>query len=85
MDHQAPPADGRRRIARTDVLLADPRLAEAAERIGRGVVKAAVVDAQRRARAGEIPPDAVADAAVDALPPTASGLRPVINATGVLL
>src|SRR5690606_39946542 len=28
---------------------------------------------------------AVADAAVDALPPTASGLRSVINATGVLL
>ncbi|MFI0411321.1 L-seryl-tRNA(Sec) selenium transferase [Actinomadura sp. 3N508] len=85
MDRDAPPADGRRRIARTDVLLADPRLAAAAGRIGRGVVKAAVVAAQRRARAGEIPPDAVADTAVAALPPTASGLRPVINATGVLL
>ncbi|TDB82311.1 L-seryl-tRNA(Sec) selenium transferase [Actinomadura sp. KC216] len=85
MDRDAPPADGRRRIARTDVVLADPRLAEAAGRIGRGVVKAAVVAAQRRARAGEIPPDTVADTAVAALPPTASGLRPVINATGVLL
>lgn len=52
MDRQAPPADGRRRIARTDALLADPRLAEAAGRLGRGVVKAAVVAAQRRARAG---------------------------------
>ncbi|MFB4307133.1 L-seryl-tRNA(Sec) selenium transferase [Actinomadura sp. GTD37] len=88
MDREAGPAagaDGRRRIARTDVLLADPRLAEAAARLGRGVAKAAVVAAQRRARAGEIPPDAVADAAVAALPATASGLRPVINATGVLL
>ncbi|TMR40363.1 L-seryl-tRNA(Sec) selenium transferase [Actinomadura geliboluensis] len=87
MDRAAVPAgeDGRRRIARTDVLLADPRLAAAAGRLGRGVVKAAVTGAQRRARAGEIPPDAVADAAVGALPPTASGLRPVINATGVLL
>ncbi|HEY8480910.1 MAG TPA: L-seryl-tRNA(Sec) selenium transferase [Spirillospora sp.] len=86
MDHHAGAvADGRRRIARTDVLLAEPRLAEAAGRLGRAVVKAAVVAAQRRARAGEIPPEAVADAAVDALPPTASGLRPVINATGVLL
>ncbi|WP_433226846.1 L-seryl-tRNA(Sec) selenium transferase [Actinomadura formosensis] len=88
MDREAVPVvgkDGRRRIARTDTLLADPRLAEAAGRLGRGVVKAAVVAAQRRARTGEIAPDAVADAAAAALPVTASGLRPVINATGVLL
>ncbi|NEA28059.1 hypothetical protein, partial [Actinomadura bangladeshensis] len=52
MDRGAVPVvaeDGRRRIARTDVLLAEPRLAEAAGRLGRGVVKAAVVAAQRRA------------------------------------
>ncbi|MFA1547707.1 L-seryl-tRNA(Sec) selenium transferase [Actinomadura chokoriensis] len=88
MDREAVPGaevDGRRRIGRTDVLLADRRLAEAAGRLGRGVVKAAVVAAQHRARAGEIPPDAVADAAVASLPVTASGLRPVLNATGVLL
>ncbi|MFA1542816.1 L-seryl-tRNA(Sec) selenium transferase [Actinomadura monticuli] len=88
MDRGAVPVageDGRRRIARTDVLLADPRLAEAAGRLGRGVVKAAVVAAQRRARAGEIPPESVADAAAGSLPETAAGLRPVINATGVLL
>ncbi|GAA0252456.1 L-seryl-tRNA(Sec) selenium transferase [Actinomadura nitritigenes] len=77
--------DGRRRIPRTDAVLADPRLAEAAARLGRGVVKAAVVAAQRRARAGEIPAGAVADAAAGALPVTAAGLRPVVNATGVLL
>jgi L-seryl-tRNA(Sec) selenium transferase len=83
----APPGeeDGRRRIPRTDAVLADPRLAEAAARLGRGVVKAAVVTAQRRARAGEIPAGAVADAAAGALPGTAAGLRAVINATGVLL
>ncbi|MER7545257.1 L-seryl-tRNA(Sec) selenium transferase [Spirillospora sp. NPDC127506] len=88
MDRGAAPGageDGRRRIPRTDVLLADPRLAGPVQRLGRGVVKAAVVAAQRRARDGEIPPDAVADAAVASLPATASGLRPVINATGVLL
>ncbi|WP_149261489.1 L-seryl-tRNA(Sec) selenium transferase [Actinomadura sp. K4S16] len=88
MDRGAVPVAGedeRRRIARTDVLLADPRLVRAAGRLGRGVVKAAVVAAQRRARAGEIAPEAVADAAVASLPPSASGLRPVINATGVLL
>ncbi|MEV4008117.1 L-seryl-tRNA(Sec) selenium transferase, partial [Actinomadura sp. NPDC049753] len=88
MDREAGPAameDERRRIARTDVLLAEPRLASAAGRLGRGVVKAAVVAAQRRARDGEIAPEAVADAAVASLPPSASGLRPVVNATGVLL
>lgn len=88
MDRGTGPAAGedeRRRIARTDVLLAEPRLASAAGRLGRGVVKAAVAAAQRRARAGEIAPEAVADAAVASLPPSASGLRPVINATGVLL
>ncbi|MBT2213418.1 L-seryl-tRNA(Sec) selenium transferase [Actinomadura sp. NEAU-AAG7] len=87
MEREAPvtPGDGRRRIPRTDVLLADPRLTAAAGRLGRGVVKAAVVTAQRRARAGEIPVDTVADAAVAALPGTASGLRAVVNATGVLL
>ncbi|MEV0663490.1 L-seryl-tRNA(Sec) selenium transferase [Actinomadura luteofluorescens] len=88
MDRGAGPGAGedeRRRIARTDVLLAEPRLASAAGRLGHGVVKAAVVAAQRRARAGEIAPEAVADAAVASLPPSASGLRPVLNATGVLL
>lgn len=77
--------DPRRRVPRTDVLLAEPRLAEAARRLGRGPVKKAVGEAQERARRGEIAPEAVADAAVAALPGQAAGLRPVINATGVLL
>src|SRR5690242_15262766 len=77
--------DPRRRVPRTDVVLADPRLADAAARIGRATVKAAVTGAQRRARAGEIAPGEVADAAVRALPATAGGLRPVLNATGVVL
>ncbi|MET8452973.1 L-seryl-tRNA(Sec) selenium transferase [Streptomyces sp. NPDC005209] len=80
-------ADGdvRRRIPRTDALLGEPRLAEAARRLGTAVVKAAVREAQAGARAGRVPPDAVADAAVALLPDTAGGLRAVINATGVLL
>ncbi|WP_433292928.1 L-seryl-tRNA(Sec) selenium transferase [Actinoplanes sp. CA-030573] len=77
--------DPRRRVPRTDVVLADPRLAEAAGRLGRAAVKAAVTAAQQRARAGELAPEAVADAAVAALPATAGGLRPVLNATGVVL
>jgi L-seryl-tRNA(Ser) seleniumtransferase len=77
--------DSRRRVPRTDAVLADPRLVAAADRLGRGIVKAAVTGAQERARSGEIEAERVADAAVAALPATAASLRPVINATGVLL
>ena len=38
-----------------------------------------------RVRRGEIAPDAVVDAALAGLPDTAATLRPVLNATGVLL
>ena len=77
--------DGRRRIPRTDALLADPRLAPALARLGRPAVKAAVTAAQDAARRGEIDPDAVADVAVAGLPAGASTLRRVLNATGVVL
>ena len=66
-------------------MLADPRLAEAAGRLGRRIVKAAVARAQERARSGTIPAVDVADDAVASLPATAASLRPVVNATGVLL
>ncbi|MGW2638103.1 L-seryl-tRNA(Sec) selenium transferase [Streptomyces sp. NPDC001348] len=77
--------DVRRRIPRTDTVLGDPRLSEAADRLGAAVVKGAVRQAQERARTGAIPPERVADAAADLLPATAGGLSPLINATGVLL
>lgn len=77
--------DPRRRVPRTDDLLRDPRLAEAADRLGAAVVKGAVREAQQRARAGELAPEHVPDAVLGLLPDTASGLRPVLNATGVLL
>ncbi len=66
-------------------MLADPRLAAACERLGRDTVKAAIAAAQERARQDEIPADSVAEAAFACLPDHASGLHPVINATGVLL
>jgi L-seryl-tRNA(Ser) seleniumtransferase len=77
--------DARRMVPRTDAVLADPRLAGAARRLGKPLVLAAVRQAQDRARAGDIEPGAVADAAAAALPPVAASLTPVINATGVLL
>ena len=77
--------DQRRRVPRTDAVLADPRLAKAAALLGRGIVKSAVAAAQERARAGEVPPESVADVAAGLLPATACSLRPVINATGVVV
>ncbi|MFG1888840.1 L-seryl-tRNA(Sec) selenium transferase [Micromonospora sp. NPDC049051] len=76
-------ADARRRVPRTDALLADPRLAAAVGTLGRARVKAAVHGAQERARRGEIAPEAVRDAALAGLP--ASAPRAVLNATGVVL
>src|SRR5260370_39714403 len=76
--------DPRRQVPRTDIVLADPRLVAARERLGGSLVKAAVARAQELARSGDISPEAVADAAADALPPIAATLTPVINATGVL-
>ena len=72
-------------MPRTDLLLADPRLAAAVDRLGRALVKAAVGRAQQQARDGLITPDEVADAAVAELPAHAAALTPVINATGVLV
>jgi L-seryl-tRNA(Ser) seleniumtransferase len=77
--------DVRRLIPRTDAVLADPRLALAEQRLGRAAVKQAVSRAQDAARAGQIPPAAVPDAAVAGLPARLTTLHPVINATGVLL
>jgi L-seryl-tRNA(Ser) seleniumtransferase len=78
-------ADPRRSVPRTDTLLADPRLADAGQRLGRGLLKDVVQKVQQRVRDGEVaPPDAV-DAVLAALPTTASSLRPVLNATGVLV
>jgi L-seryl-tRNA(Ser) seleniumtransferase len=78
-------ADPRRLVPRTDTLLAEPRIAAAADRLGRELVKVAVHDAQQRVRAGELGPDAAVAAVLAALPGTAAGLRPVLNATGVLV
>ncbi len=77
--------DPRRRVPRTDALLADPRLAQAAGALGAELVKAVVTGVQQRVRDGSLAPEAAADAAVAALPSRATTLRPVLNATGVVL
>jgi L-seryl-tRNA(Ser) seleniumtransferase len=66
-------------------VLADPRLQEARARLGAPLVKSAVTRAQELVRSGAIPAADVADAAVEALPPSAATLTSVINATGVIV
>jgi L-seryl-tRNA(Ser) seleniumtransferase len=78
-------ADPRRRIPRTDALLADPRFSSAIEDVGLAAVKNTILAAQRLARTGEVAPESVAATALAALPTAATSLRSVINATGVVL
>src|SRR4051794_14213686 len=78
-------ADPRRAVPRTDTLLADPAVAAAARRLGRDLVKGQVQAIQQRIGAGGRPADAAVAAVLAALPRTAGSLRPVLNATGVLV
>ena len=77
--------DQRRSTPRTDHVLADPRLQEAARRVGDRLVKGAVREALQRCRAGDISPADVADVALELVPVSASSMRPVLNATGVIV
>jgi L-seryl-tRNA(Ser) seleniumtransferase len=77
--------DPRRSLPRTDALLADLRFVSATTRLGPGLVKGAVVAALAEARAGLIPVGEITDRATDLLPDRATTLRPVVNATGVVL
>ncbi|HEU4513672.1 MAG TPA: L-seryl-tRNA(Sec) selenium transferase [Nocardioidaceae bacterium] len=77
--------DKRRSTPRTDHVLADPRLRDAAARVGERLVKRAVREALQRCRAGDIFPADVADVALELVPPSASSLRHVVNATGVVV
>ncbi len=77
--------DPRRLIPATDVVLDDPRIAPALAALGRPAVKAAVTVAQDQARSGALAPEAVVDVVLASLPESATSLRPVINATGVLV
>ena len=78
-------SDPRRRVPRTDVALADPALVAAAAWLGPAAVKAAVVAAQALVRAGDLEPEQLVPYAVSALPARSTSLRPVLNATGVVL
>ncbi|MGH3903910.1 MAG: L-seryl-tRNA(Sec) selenium transferase, partial [Pseudonocardiaceae bacterium] len=77
--------DPRRQVPRTDAVLAEPPVVAAVEKLGRPLVKQAVAAAQQRVREGTLEPHAVIADVLACLPDTATALRPVLNATGVLL
>ncbi len=82
---QPHPRDARRRVPRTDRVLAEEPVAGAVSRLGRDTVKAAVAAAQQRVRNGEISPDQVVAATLAALPEHVTTMTPVLNATGVVI
>ncbi|MEM6110024.1 L-seryl-tRNA(Sec) selenium transferase [Mycobacterium sp. 050272] len=78
--------DPRRLIPRTDQLLSLPPVQEARNRLGEQAVRDVVRGIQDRARRGDLAPDQVQDAVLASL--TAhrnTKLRPVLNATGVVV
>ncbi|WP_370891012.1 L-seryl-tRNA(Sec) selenium transferase [Janibacter sp. GXQ6167] len=77
--------DPRRAIPRTDVLLALPEVRAARDRLGEHVVRAAVSEAQGRARAGQIAASDVTAEVIASLRAHRSGMRPVLNATGIVV
>lgn len=78
--------DPRRLIPRTDQLLALPSVQRERKRLGDNVIRAVIKTVQDRARRGELPPERVPDALEAALASRATtSLRPVLNATGVVV
>jgi L-seryl-tRNA(Ser) seleniumtransferase len=78
--------DPRRLIPRTNDLLALPAVHEARKRLNERVIRDTIRHVQERARRGELAPSHVEAALVAALAARrATTLRPVLNATGVIV
>ncbi len=75
----------RRQVPRTDQMLAEPRLAQACATLGRSLVKQTIIAIQTEIRAGSLPAAQALEATLARLPATATSLRPVLNASGVLV
>lgn len=82
MDH----VDPRRLIPRTNDLLALPPVREARTRLNERVIREQVRDIQDQARRGDLPPGEVEPVLLAAIAGRkATTLRPVLNATGVIV
>lgn len=77
--------DRRRLVPGTDTVLADPRIAAETARLGAGLVKDTVRAVLQECRDGTVPLDGVVESVLAALPRWATKLRPVVNATGVIV
>lgn len=78
--------DPRRLIPRTDHLLALPEVAQARARLGEHVLREMIDEAQERSRRGDLPPEQVAPTILAAVAGrSVTSLRPVLNATGVVV
>ncbi len=77
--------DPRRQTPSVDTVLSDPALRAAVDRLGRPFVKSLVNEVLQRVRRGELAPRETVETVVSMLPPAPTRLRPVINATGVVV
>jgi L-seryl-tRNA(Ser) seleniumtransferase len=77
--------DPRRRTPRTDTVLDAPDVRAACTRLGRARVKATVGEVLEACRQGRVDPDDVLPVVLASLPPAATSLRRVLNATGVVV
>jgi len=78
-------SDLRRAVPATHALLRDPSLVAASARLGPDLVKRSIHRAQQAVRVGDLAPDAVVDTVLASLPATATSMRRVLNATGVVV
>ncbi|WP_395696099.1 L-seryl-tRNA(Sec) selenium transferase [Nocardioides sp.] len=77
--------DPRRRTPRTDAVLADPGVAGLVARVGAGLVKPVVAEVLAECRAGTVPPEDVVGQVLVRAPRSATSLRQVVNATGIVV
>lgn len=78
-------SDPRRRIPRTDALLALPAVAEAGARTGAAPLRSLISAVQQEARDALIEPEQVEAEVLRRLPTGPGSLTPVINATGIVV
>lgn len=78
-------SDPRRLTPSVDSVLVNPRVAHRTIRLGDRYVRHVVLEILETCRRGELEPNQVIDEVISQLPPAPTGMRRVINATGILV